>query len=116
LSELGGLGEVDGELRARGGTLVAISVDPPERSRELRTRRGFTFPILSDQSRAEIRALGIVHKGGGPGNSEIAVPAQFLLDRDGRVLWSHVSQRIQGRADPADVLERVRALLGPSRG
>src|SRR5687768_14919975 len=100
MSELGGLGEVDRELRSRGGSLVAISVDPPERSRELRARHGFTFPILSDESRAVIRALGIAHQpSGAPASSEIAVPAQFLLDRDGIVLWSHVSRRIQDRAD-----------------
>ena len=40
----------------------------------------------------------------------LPVPATFVLDREGRVTWSHVDADFTRRAEPEDVLEALRRL------
>jgi peroxiredoxin len=74
------------------------------------TKDKLTFPILSDPDGAVLRAYDVLHARGGPGESDIAVPAQFLVRRDGSIAWRFVSTRIQSRSDPADTLAAVTKL------
>jgi peroxiredoxin len=85
-------------------------VDTPDESRELAAAEGLAFRILSDEKRDVIRRYGLLHPGGGPGGTDIAVPAQFLVRPDGSIAWRHVSRRIQDRADPAETLAAIAAL------
>jgi peroxiredoxin len=80
---------------------VAISVDPPEVSRDLASKAGYTFPILSDPSGEVIRRYRVLHSGGGPQGHEIARPAEFLVDRNGTVRWTNFTEdvRVRARAD-----------------
>ncbi len=87
-----------------------MSVDPPEPSREVVESLGLPFRILADTGREVVRRYGLLHAGGGPDGSDIAVPAMFLLRPDGSVAWRHVARRIQDRADPAEVVEQVARL------
>ena len=90
--------------------MLAVSVDTPEQSRELVAADGLPFRILSDTTRSAIRRYGLLHEGGGPGGTDIAVPAQFLVRPDGSIAWRHVSRRIQDRAEPAETLAAIAAL------
>ena len=85
-------------------------MDSPETSRELVAAEGLPFRILSDTSHDVIRRYGLLHPGGGPGGTDIAVPAQYLLRPDGSIAWRHVSRRIQDRAAPAETLAAIAAL------
>jgi peroxiredoxin len=98
------------ELAARGGKLFAVSVDTPELSQGVVQKRDLPFSILSDEGRTLIRAWHLAHVGGAPDGGDVAIPAQILIAKGGRVVWKHVSQRVDDRVDPADVLARVRAL------
>lgn len=110
MAELGELGDVQAELERRGGTILAVSVDPPAESNRMVKGRKFRFPVLADVDRTVIREYGVLHAQGGPGKSDIALPAQFLVERDGRIVWRHVAEKIQDRPDPEDVLAEVRRL------
>ncbi|RJP34287.1 MAG: hypothetical protein C4547_11240 [Phycisphaerales bacterium] len=112
-AELRGFGAFHEEFRKLGVTLAAVSVDSPEQSRRVVEARGLPFPILADQEQTLIGALGLVHAGGGPGGADIAIPAHVLVDRQGRILWRYVSDKVQNRLDPSDVLEHVRSAIGP---
>ena len=101
------LGAVDEAMRKKGGRLLAISVDPPETSRALVEEYKLWFPILSDRERRAVQDYGLLHRRGGPEASDIAIPAHFLVDPDGRVRWRHVARRIQDRSDPAVDLEEI---------
>jgi peroxiredoxin len=57
-----------------------------------------------------------VHEGGGPGGSDIAIPAQILIDRDGNLVWRFISKRIQDRLHPDEVLAAVRRMAGAQQG
>lgn len=111
LSELRGLGAINDDLKEMDARLIGVSVDPPEKSREVADRLKLPFPLLSDSQHELIAALGLVHKGGGPDGGDIALPAQVLVDPSGRILWEYVAGRIQSRLSEGQVLEHVRKAL-----
>lgn len=80
---------------------MAISVDPPEVSRNLAAKAGYTFPILSDPSAETIKRYDLLHKGGGPEGRDISRPAEFLVDSSGTVRWVNFTEdiRVRARAD-----------------
>ncbi len=58
--------------------------------------------------RSAITSYGVVHRGGGPNNEDIAIPSHFLISRDGHILWRHIAERLQDRPDPQALLKVVR--------
>jgi len=97
-------------LETKGGRILAISVDAPEESREVRRKDKLNFPILADVDGRVMRTLGLVHENGGPNGQDIAIPAQILLRQDGSIAWQYVSRRVQDRANPTETLAVVNAL------
>ena len=93
--------------------MLAISVDPPETSKKLRQDRGYTFTFLSDPKAEVIRRYDVLHPGGGPGEAEIARPAEFVIDPGGVVRWVNLTESILVRARPEQVLAAVSA-MGPA--
>lgn len=96
------------EFKKAGAEVVALSVDPPERSAALRSDLQLPFPILSDRSRKVITEWGLLNareKGG------IAIPATILIDRGG-VIRLREQEDMMIRIPPARMLEYVRALAG----
>ena len=89
---------------------VAISVDAPEVSRNLAGKAGYTFPILSDPQTETIRRYNLLHKGGGPEGSDIARPAEFLVDSSGTVRWENFTEDIRVRAKADQMLAVVKAI------
>jgi len=115
MAELVGLRDVHRELEARRGQVVVVSSDSPQDSGDVALRYDLAFHLLSDGQRAVIRAYGLMHPRGSPDGTDIAIPAQFLIDRDGTILWRHVARRIQDRPDPADVIRVIREVLSKPR-
>lgn len=67
--------------------------------------------MLSDPDAAFVTALGLLHKGGNPMNgTDIARPARLLINRDGRILWSDVSENYRVRPTPQAILEQAKAI------
>lgn len=89
---------------------VAISVDTPEESRNLASKAGYTFPILSDRDAEVIRRYDLLHKGAGEGGRDIARPAEFLVDRNGIVRWRNLTEDFRVRATPDAMLAAARSL------
>ena len=108
LSELRGFGAILESLTKLGVQPVAISVDAPSDSKPVVKRTDLPFDILADQDRSLLTDLGLLHKGGGPGGSDIAVPSIMLVNAERRILWQYRSTRIQDRVSPQDVLDHVR--------
>lgn len=98
------------ELQRRGIRVAAISVDPPEASRRLRTKRGYTFTFLSDSDTQVIRRYNVLHPKGSPDEKDIARPAEFLIDPNGTVRWVNLTENYWVRATPEQLLEAANAL------
>lgn len=114
LSELRGLGAIVESLTKLGVQPVAISVDAPHDSKAVVKRTDLSFDILADQDRSLLSDLGLVHKGGGPGGSDIALPSIMLVNAERRILWRYRSARIQDRLSPEEVLDHVRRAVAES--
>jgi peroxiredoxin len=98
------------EFQAAGVRPVAISVDAPDVSRDLAGKAGYTFPILSDPRADVIRSYHLLHAGGGPEGTDIARPAEFLLDSTGTVRWRNLTEDIRVRARADEMLAVARNL------
>jgi len=81
---------------------VAISVDSPATPAELAKKLGVTFPLLSDESRATIRAFGVQDL-----ENDISWPAIFIVDKTGKILWRSLAQTYKIRAMPKQILEAL---------
>jgi peroxiredoxin len=93
------------DFTARGIRVVAISVDPPDTRYPHARRLGLTYTLLSDPGAEVIRHYDLLHSGGGPEHTDIARPAEFLLDPTGTVRWANLTESVTVRARPEQVLE-----------
>jgi peroxiredoxin len=89
---------------------VAISVDSPEVSRDLREKSGYTYTFLSDPKADAIRRYDLVHAGVGIDGQDIARPAEFLLDSSGTVRWVNLTENYWVRARPEQIIEAAKVL------
>jgi peroxiredoxin len=126
------------KIRALGANVVAISVDPPERSETLRRELQLPFAILCDTEHRVIRDWDIYNSSERGG---LAKPCVFVIDRNGvvkyfsldgiakRVPASEIVHLLESAGDmpaierkvyvpsPADVFRAIRANFGGgSRG
>ena len=92
--------------------MVAISVDPPEINRRQRQKLGFTYMFLSDPKPEVIRRYDVLHAGAGPKGTDIARPAEFLIDPAGVIHWVNLTENIAVRARPKQVLKAFDEMAG----
>ena len=84
---------------------MGISVDPPEINRLQSQKLGYTFPLLSDPKAGVIRRYDVLHRAAGPKGTDIARPAEFLIDSNGMVRWVNLTDNIAVRARPEQVFD-----------
>ncbi len=108
MSELQGLQRHIAEFEKRNCKVLAVSVDPPELSRERVARPlHLSYAILSDVRREVIEKYRIVHRGAGAGGSDVARPAEFLIDPQGVIRWTEFTENWRIRARPEQILEAL---------
>jgi peroxiredoxin len=108
--ELRGIEKRLAEFQAQGVLPVAVSVDPPNVSEDLRHKAGLTFPLLSDPKMDIIRRYDLLHSGGGPEGHDISRPAEFLVDSSGVVRWENFAEDVRVRARADQMLVAARSL------
>ncbi len=104
------------ELESRRIRVVALSVDPPEINRRQRQKLGYTYTFLCDPQAEVIRRYDLLHARAGPKGTDIARPAEFLLDSAGTVRWVNLTENIAVRARSEQVLkafDEMHAKAGP---
>jgi peroxiredoxin len=79
-------------------------VDPPEVNRRHCQKLGFTYTFLSDPKAETITRYDVLHKGGGPQGTDIARPAEFLIDSTGTIRWVNLTENVAVRARPGEAL------------
>ncbi|MGH9580016.1 MAG: peroxiredoxin-like family protein [Terriglobales bacterium] len=111
------------EVEAAGASLVAISPQTQRQTSFLMGQHGLGFPVLSDASNRVARAFRLVYElpdylreiyqrsfinlpnSNGDSSWELPLPATYVLERDGTVLFASADADYTRRAEPAQVLE-----------
>ena len=88
--------------------MYAISVDSPAVSKAFFRPKGVQFPILSDESRATIKAYDVLSV------ANIAIPSAFIVDKDGVIQWKFIGSTVV-RVKGATLVEQLTTLNPPNR-
>jgi len=94
--------------------VVAISADTPEINRRQRQKLGYTYMFLSDPKTEVIRRYDVLHRGAGPKGTDIARPAEFLIDASETVRWVNLTENIAVRARPEQMLQAFQETVQPT--
>lgn len=115
------------EIHALGGELVAISPQLPDYSLTSQEKNDLQFPVLSDVGNRVADRFGIVSQvtpevlalwegridleaHNGDGSGKLPLPATYLIDTDRTIRFAHLDAEYRNRAEPAEVIDRLRAL------
>lgn len=116
------------DIRARGASLVAISLQTLANARKSREQNALSFPILNDHGGQIASAFGIrfrlpddlieVYKGFGVDlaaiNGEpswtLPMPARYVIAQDGSIAYAEVNPDYTRRPDPSELLPTLERL------
>lgn len=88
------------EVQSAGASVVAVSVDAPDKSEALRVHLSLPFPILCDTERRVVTDWGIYNSGEKGG---IAKPAVFIIDPNQVVCYAAVDAVVR-RVPAAEIV------------
>lgn len=132
--DLQAIEEVADEIRARGATLVAISMQGAADSRKSQRDNKLSFPILTDNAGELAEKFGIrwtlqdyaikfhkmfkvelpvIH---GDGEWNLPMPARYVIDTDGTIAYAEVNPDYTQRPEPNDLFPVLDQLSGPAAG
>lgn len=112
-------------LRQYGARLVAVSPQTPDNSLSTAEKNDLAFPVLSDSSLAAAEGFGIAFQMplslielygkfghdlpvlNGNGRWVLPLPATYVIDTEGRIVFAHIEADYRERAEPASVLAAV---------
>lgn len=100
---------INKELEQLNTKILAISADSPEKLTE--KALAFEFALLGDPELKVIDQFGLRHEGGNPKGTDIARPALILLDKDGAVLKTLLTDDWRIRPTAEEILALVKAVV-----
>ncbi len=100
-------------IEAAGGQLLALSSDASEKITSLLSKLSdegtpLGFPVLSDPSRAAIKALGVYDA-----EHDIGLPAVMIIDREGTLRWQYVGENVTDRPAEQALVDALKSLASP---
>jgi peroxiredoxin len=116
------------EIEQARATLVAISPQTVQQSFFMRDQHKLRFPLLSDAGNKMARQFGLTYRVpdeqkaiyqrafvnlpfvNGDDSWELPVPATYVIDRDGTVLYASANEDYTERPEPADVVSFLQTL------
>jgi peroxiredoxin len=98
---LAGFAKLYPELQALGASVLAASVDPVDKAKEVAA--DLPFPVAYGATRAQADAIGAWWEE----RRSIVQPSEFVLDAGGKVVSSTYSSGPIGRVDAADVVKLI---------
>jgi peroxiredoxin len=114
------------EIEKAGASLVAISPQTVKQSFFMRDQHKLRFPLLSDAGNQLARQVGITYRvppaqeaiyrrafvnlpfTNGDESWELPIPAAYILDRDGIVLYASANEDYTERPEPDDIVAALR--------
>lgn len=98
------------QIRALDAEVFGISTDTPRENQEFADSAQIAFPLLSDQDGQAMDAFGLRHEGASIEGKDIARPAVFIIDRDGKIAWRQLTDNWRERVRPETVIEQLKQI------
>jgi peroxiredoxin len=116
------------EIEQAGATFVAISPQTVQQSFFMRDQHKLRFPLLSDAGNKVAREFGLtyripdeqraiyqrafvnLHFVNGNESWELPIPATYIIDRDGTVLYASADEEYTERPEPQDIVRVLQTL------
>ena len=113
------------QIQAKGAQLVAISPDSPESTKSNQSKNSIPFPVYSDSDLAAAKAFGLAfqvddatvekYKGyginleaaSGRTHQSLPIPAVYIVDASGQVVYTHSDPDYRERLDPELILKNL---------
>jgi len=127
--ELRSLQQHWGEIKAHGGTLVAISPELPDHSRKTVETNHLEFYVLSDTDNRVAKSFGLVYelmkelanlyrlafsldlkKINGTDKFELPIPATYVVNRRGVIRHAFIDADYQKRMEPSEIIETLKLM------
>jgi len=117
------------EIEQAGATLAAISPQTVQQSFFMRDQHKLRFPLLSDAGNTVARQFGLTYKipdeqkaiyqrafvnlpfVNGEDSWELPIPATYIIDRDGTVLYASANEDYAERPEPSEILRVLETTL-----
>ncbi len=117
------------DIDQAGGTLAAVSPQTVKQSFFMRDQHKLRFPLLSDAGNSVARQFGLTYRVrdeqkavyqrafvnlpfvNGEGSWELPIPATYIIDRDGTVLYASANEDYTERPEPEDIVRVLNATL-----
>ncbi len=115
------------EIERAGATLVAISPQTVKQSFFMHDQHKLRFPLLSDSRNEVARQFGLTYRvneeqqgvyrrafvnlpfANGDESWQLPIPATFIVERDGTVLYASANEDYTERPEPVDILQALNA-------
>lgn len=133
-AQLAGLKEMEDKFQQLGYQLLAISPDSPERLKKQRTEAKFVVQLMSDKKMDVIREFGLgfflpdniasryrdklgitFAQLDGTAKVALPVPAVYIVDQEGLILFNYVNPNFRVRVSPELVYEAAKLALKHSQ-
>ncbi len=116
------------EIKDAGASLVAISPQTVQQSFFMADQHKLRFPLLSDANNEVAQQFGLAYRvpdyqqsvyrraminlpfANGDDSWRLPMPATFILDRDGNVLYASANPDYTERAEPTEILQKLAPL------
>ncbi|GAB4539541.1 MAG: peroxiredoxin family protein [Pleurocapsa sp.] len=89
------------EFKDKGAELLMISSTDPLQSQQIVEQLGLPYPFLYDTDCNIFRRYGVGQALGAP------LPAQFVVNQEGRITWKHLFSFIDGNAESNIILREL---------
>jgi peroxiredoxin len=115
------------EIEKAAATLIAISPQTVQQSFFMRDQHKLRFPLLSDAGNKVARQFGLVYRVpdeqkaiyqrafvnlpfvNGDESWELPIPATYIVDRDGSVIYASANEDYTERPEPSEILHALSA-------
>ena len=116
------------QFKELGANLVAITPETPDNSLTTSEKNELSFSVLTDKDNVYAKELGLViqlpedliaiynqfginvEKHNGNTDNELPMPATFVVDTNGKVVYSFINEDYTKRGDVEDILTALKAL------
>ncbi len=90
-------------FKEAGVEVIALAVVPVASVDGTRQSIGIAYPLLADPEHRVAESYGVYNLLG----DGYAAPSVFIIEMDGRILWSHIGQHPGDRPGVQTILERL---------